>query len=67
MQDKEILKKLKEEEILKSKIRKPYNPYTIDDFLDKHKWCRTSKYNGCWITLILFDGTYPARSIRDIQ
>lgn len=47
MQDKEILKKLKEEEILKSKVRKPYNPDTIDAFLDKHKWCRTSKYNGC--------------------
>ena len=33
-------------EILKSKIRKPYNPDIIDAFLDKHIWCRTSKYNA---------------------
>jgi hypothetical protein len=26
-------------------IRLPYNPKTIDNFLDNHKWCRTAQFN----------------------
>ena len=30
---------------LKSGVRLPYNPDTIDAFLDSHEWCRTAKFN----------------------
>jgi len=35
----------KESAILKSNIRLPYDPKTIDAFLEGKKWCRTSKFN----------------------
>ena len=31
---------------LKSSIRLPYNPDTIDQYLKEHEWCRTAKYNS---------------------
>ena len=34
-----------EHAILTSNVRLPYNPKTIDGFLDSHKWCRTAKFN----------------------
>ena len=30
---------------LKSGVRLPYNPDTIDAFLDSHEWCRTAQFN----------------------
>ena len=43
--NKEVAELRKKNEELKSGVRLPYNPDTIDAFLDSHEWCRTAKFN----------------------